>query len=81
MIRPVKTSECRRDPRIDRFFGWSVLPVDQACIVSACDTEHYSRALVPVENVAWRSPDEIIESYDGTGEVAAVVREVRHDDR
>ena len=44
-------------------------------------TQHYSQFLVPVVSFARRSPVELLHSLDGTGEVAAVVREVPHDDR
>ena len=46
--------------------------------MSRRDTKHYSQSLVPVAKVAWRSPFEFLQSFDATGEVAAVVRKVPH---
>ena len=80
LFRPGQSrrSPCKRRgySRTERFFGWPGLPVDQACDTPACDTEHYSKSLVPIAKVAWRSPVEFLQSFDITGEVAAVVREI-----
>ena len=69
----MRSSKRRGYSRTERCLGWPGLPVDQACNVSACDTEHCSHPLVPVAKGAWGPPVEFLQSFDGVGEIAAVV--------